>query len=93
MKLPTHICLYLNHNPHRGNSETIERWVRNYLAHEAAHGTPPEEAIHPDDRAAILASGEVWVLSWCPETPVGSCEVVAATLERALELASDDEAS
>jgi len=33
----------------------------------------------------------VWVLDWCPRTPVGSYKVIAATLERALELANVDE--
>lgn len=97
MKLPRHISLHLEHNPHLAISQALEKWLEIYLAASTA-GTGPggrdlheDEVIRPEDRAAILATGEVWVISWCPETPVGSCEVVAATLERALELAGEGE--
>jgi hypothetical protein len=91
LKLPRHISLSIQHNPHRGDYRTIERWVEDHLlASTAGTGFTADEVIRPEDRAAILATGEVWVISWCPETPVGSCEVVAATLERALELAGVD---
>lgn len=32
----------------------------------------------------------MWVISWCPDTPVGSCTVAASTLERALEKATGE---
>jgi hypothetical protein len=48
-----------------------------------------DEIIAPEDRAAILATGEVWIIRRCPDTPVGSCEVVAATLDRAIRLAGE----
>jgi hypothetical protein len=81
MNLPKHICLSIEHNPHRGDYETVERWLELNDVRDAAD-------ISPEDRAAILASGEVWTISWCPDTPVGSCTVAAATLERALEIAN-----
>lgn len=43
--------------------------------------------ILPEDKAAILTTGEMWEIRWYPDTPVGYCTVAAATLERALELA------
>jgi glutamate synthase domain-containing protein 1 len=81
VNLPKHICLSIRHNPHLSNYETIERWLEQNEYREEAD-------ISPEDGAAILASGEVWVISWCPETPVGSRSVASATLERALELAN-----
>lgn len=47
----------------------------------------PRDIIDTNDLAEILRTGEIWVIYWNPDTPVGSCEVIAATLERALELA------
>jgi hypothetical protein len=87
MHLPRHISLSLHHNPHRDDYMPVETWLENYLRAAAANGTPRDEAILPEDQAAIRATGEVWELSWCPDTPVGSCTAVAATLERLLELA------
>lgn len=87
--LPPHICLRISHNPHRGEYQTIEHWLYVHLVGATAGtGFTADDIIQPADRAAILATGEVWIISWCPSTPVGPCEVVAATLERALELAS-----
>jgi hypothetical protein len=87
MNFPEHICLSLRHNPHRGDYTPVETWLENYLLSAEAGGEPRDEAILPEDRGAILATGEVWELSWCPRTPVGSCSAVAATMERVLELA------
>lgn len=87
-ELPKHICMSIQHNPHRGIYQPIREWLENHLGAAEANGTPRDEEILPEDQAAILASGEVWELSWCPNSPVGSCSVVAATLERALELAN-----
>lgn len=84
MKLPKHICLSISHNAHKGIYETIEKW----LEHRDLDGS--SEDLKPEDRAEILRTGEVWEVSWCPNTPVGSCWVAAATLERALELANEE---
>ena len=82
MVLPKHICMSIQHNPHAGVYETIEKW----LEHRDLNGDG--ECITPEDRAEILHTGEVWTISWCPDTPVGSRFVAAATLDRALELAN-----
>lgn len=80
MKLPTHICLSIQHNGHAGAYQSIDEYLEQFDVEECP----------PDDRAAILASGEIWEINWCPRTPVGSCVVAAATLERALELANQE---
>lgn len=79
MRLPTHISLSIRHNPHAGDYRSIEDW----LVDEQVI----ERYIEPEDEAAIRESGEVWVVSWCPRTPVASNCVAAATLDRVLELA------
>lgn len=81
MQLPKHICLSIAHNPHRGVYQPVEQWLAKAVTDDGID-------ITEEDRAAILSTGEVWTVSWCPDTPVGSCEVAAATLERALELAN-----
>jgi hypothetical protein len=86
-QFPKHLCLSLRHNPHRGVYVSLETWLENYLGAAEANGTPRDETILPEDLAEIRRTGEVWELSWCPSTPVGSCTAVAATLERVLELA------
>jgi hypothetical protein len=88
VRLPEHIFLSIQHNPHRGDYTPIQKWIADYIASAEASGEPADEAILPEDRAEILATGELWVIGWCPSTPVGSREVVAATFARALEIAN-----
>lgn len=85
MNLPHHINLTIEHQPHAICYETVEQWLES-----------EREMVEPsaNDRAEMIRTGEVWLLNWCPDTPVGSCCVVAATLGRALKLAGcDDEVS
>lgn len=87
MKLPNHINLHIEHQPHAANYETVEEWL---LYNESEPAT--RFADYPaEDRAAMLAAGEIWTVQWYPNTPVGFCCVAAATLERALELANEDD--
>lgn len=81
--LPQHICMSIRHNPHAGDYMTVEKW----LEHRDLEGSGAD--IKPEDRAEMLRTGEVWEISWCPRTPVGSCWVAAASLYRALELAGE----
>lgn len=80
MNLPKHISLRIEHNPHRANYETVEQRLELNEVREDAD-------ITPEDRAEMQRTGEVWVIYWCPDTPVGSCSVAAATLEKALHAA------
>lgn len=83
IRLPRHVCLSIQHNPHAGGYETAENWIANRSAEQSV-------GIEPQDLTEMLRTGEIWVISWCPNTPVGSCSVAAATLERAIELASGE---
>jgi len=89
MKLPDHIHLTIEHNPHAVTYRTASEWLDEHLMFEEMAKIPRDEAVAPEDQAAIRATGEVWLISWHPNTPVGICSVVAATLERALELANE----
>ncbi len=79
MKLPKHINLMIEHNPHRANYETVTQWLDD--ENRSADVTD-------DDSAEMLATDEIWVIHWYPETMVGFCAVAAATLEKALERAN-----
>lgn len=80
MKLPRHVHLSIEHQPHAVNYQSVEEW----LARDGA-----DLELEVGERARMIETGEVWVIQWYPDTPVGFCTVAAATLERALELASD----
>jgi hypothetical protein len=83
VKLPPHINLRIEHQPHALDYQSVVHWL-DRVDVNASH------EILPDDRAQMLATGEVWTIDWCPDTPVGSCSVAAATLERALALAGGE---
>jgi len=87
MKLPRHISMRISHNPHAGDYQPLEEWLHLQIYLEACAGFSQDEFVSPADLAEILSRGEVWEINWNPDTPVGSCTVIAATLERALELA------
>lgn len=85
-RLPPHACeLTITHNPHRTDYATVEKYLA--LCEERGHGYDESE-LAPEDRARAIETDELWVVQWYPDTPVGSCVVAAATLERALERAS-----
>jgi len=87
--LPRHLNLTIEHNPHKAYYQTVEQWLDDD-GPDAKDG----DELRPEDRAAILATGELWTVQWYPNTPIGSVLVCAATLprvlERALEVAGVD---
>lgn len=87
MKFPKHITMRIIHNPHAGTYTPLEKWIEDELASGAAGGWRADEVIRPEDLDEIRRTGEVWQVLWCPDTPVGSRQVIAATLDRALDLA------
>jgi hypothetical protein len=91
LKLPKHMYLRIVHNAHAVNYEPLDAWLENQFLSGEAGGFARDEIIRPEDLAEIQRTGEVWTIDWCPSSPVGSRGVIAATLERALELANDGE--
>jgi hypothetical protein len=81
LTLPAHVALSIEHQPHAAAYQTAAEWLA------VTVGVLDAVSVLMEDRASMLALGEVWVVRWYPDTPVGCCAVAAATLERALALA------
>ena len=79
MKLPDHKCaLFLTHNEHRSYYEPAEKFIEEQTL-----------CFKDDDaKARAIATDEIWVLQWYPDTPIGSYTVAAPTLEEVLALAA-----
>lgn len=84
MVFPKHINLTIEHQPHAVNYETVEDWLAKAKSEYCVE-------VLTEDAAEILKTGEVWVIHWYPRTPGSFCQIAAATLERALELANASE--
>ena len=82
MKFPEHKCgLSLTHNEHRNYYETAAEWIAKQEQFEVLLSWPEGE------RQRAIDTGEVWVLQWYPETPIGFFCVAASTLEACLAAA------
>lgn len=81
MKLPRHHVLYITHNEHKSYYETIAQFFDDRDVDASEFGSPEE-------RGNIERGDELWEVHWYPDTPIGFYRKYAATLERALELAS-----
>jgi hypothetical protein len=75
--LPKHINLTIEHQPHATNYESVAEWIGDCW-----------NTADLVDRETMLATGQVWVVHWYPQTPIGSHAVAASTLELALEAAN-----
>ncbi len=72
--LPKHDCsLTLEHNPQKAFYQTVALYVENIAG--------PSPFVSAEEEAAALQSGELWDLQWYPDTPVGSCRLLASSLE------------
>lgn len=68
--LPEHkFSLYLSHNEHRHDNETIEQYYEK------------KEFINDEEWQKAIATDSVWTLSWWPETSIGDYTIRASTLE------------
>lgn len=77
MKLPKHIELSIEHNPHAGNYETVaEHLDRGYGERF--------DFISVEERDAAIRTNELWVMQWYPSTPIGFKAIATATLEALL---------
>lgn len=72
--------LSLEHNRHLGLRESIERHAQQF---------EDDEWVSPEQREKAIATGNLWVLQWWPDTPVGSCVLAAADLDVLLAAARD----
>lgn len=77
MSLPRNIAISIERNPHR----LLYISIRDFIAGGVR--------IDATELERAEASGELWVVTWNPDTVVGSCCVGASTMERALVLAAE----
>lgn len=82
--LPPHkASLHINHNEHKANYETVER----YLEHESERLDFRSE----EERLRCISSDEIWELQWYPDTPIGFYAIAAPTLEALIDYAKEYE--
>lgn len=72
----------IDHNEHLCVYQTVAQHVEN---HPDLNDWASDEA-----REAAIATNEMWVLRWYPDTPVGFCSIAAPTLAQLLAFASKD---
>lgn len=71
--------MYVEHNPHLANYETIEEWSARLDWIDWASD---------DERAMAISNNSLWTLQWYPDTPVGCHAVCASTLSACLKAAA-----
>jgi hypothetical protein len=84
MKLPKHISLSIQHNPHNAMYASIAEY--------ADQCDYDDSWASPESKELAIRAGELWVIQWYPDTPVGFCVVLAHSLEAALEAANRENA-
>ena len=66
--------LHLTHNDHLSVYETAKDWI------EERERSGAVDFVAEGERQRCIDTNEVWHLQWYPNTPVGFCDVAAATL-------------
>jgi len=86
-QLPAEGGLYLEHNPHKGDFSTVEKWFENH-----DHGDPQTQFadISEEEKAECIRLDSLWVLQYYPRTPTSFYCYAASTLEKLLQAASPE---
>lgn len=79
MEWPPNIGLLVERNPHRLEHSQLRAYLYDCQI--------TEEDIPPGELEKMLATDELWVVRWYPDTPVGFHQVAASTLEAARNFA------
>jgi hypothetical protein len=80
--LPAHDAeLMLNHNPHLNVYETVEGWTSDF---------DREDWVSPVEKQKAIATNELWVLQWYPNTPIGFNRIAAASLSAIAQYLADN---
>lgn len=84
MKFPDHHQMYITHNGHRTNYETVASYL-NYkeLSEEEAKKFSLE-------RLKCIEKDEIWEIQLYPRTPISFYWVFASTFEDAMRLINED---
>lgn len=78
IKLPKHINLTIEHNPHATNYQTVSQYLNLPNVDDDSFETN-------ETKQKCIKTGEIWELRWYPDTPVGSCRIIFDSLERLLK--------
>jgi len=79
MKFPEHHLLYITHNEHRTNYESIEQYLKSGCMNRL-------KDMNPEDVQKCIETDSIWEIQWYPRTPISFHWVGAATLERCFEI-------
>ena len=82
MEFPKHLALYMTHNDHKTNYESVEVYLMDMVDDYQdlfENLGALQQAIDTD---------EIWDIQWYPDTPVGFYRILAPTLEDALRIAN-----
>ena len=87
LKWPSHkASLHLTHNQHLAYYMTVEECM-----HQGDHGYREDDWVSPEQKQKAIETNDCWSLQWYPETPLGSCILVAADLDILLAAACMEE--
>lgn len=77
--LPLHKgALTIEHNEHKNCYLTVAEFTEDLKVEES-------DWLSPEDRQKSLDTGELWMVRWYPDTPVGSFWVWGSTLSACLQ--------
>lgn len=77
MNFPVHkASLTLTHNAHKDSYQTVKEW----WSDRVACGATFDNWVSEDQFYRALETDEVWELNWHPETPVGTCVLMACDM-------------
>lgn len=76
MKWPKHIQMFITHNEHHTNYETVKQYLD-----RAEHIDISEK-----DKKKCIRLGEIWEVQWYPNTPISFYCVGSFSLEKCIEI-------
>ena len=79
MKLPKHIALTIEHDPHKVYYETVEQYL------DQGDLSDSDVWISEEDKQFCLENNTLWLVYWYPHTPVGYFNVYGSDLNKILE--------
>jgi|HubBroStandDraft_6_1064221.scaffolds.fasta_scaffold337814_3 hypothetical protein len=81
IKFPKHMSMTIAHNEHKNCYQSVIQYF-DHVQHR-------KESCTPEEFAEMIATDEIWEIQWYPRTPISFYYVMAATFEKALEMAME----
>lgn len=79
LKLPKHISMSIEINPHFLEYETAKEWFEKIDKYESSYNCIDEE-----DKQKCISNNQLVSVVWYPCTPIGHIEVIGSSLEKIL---------